>query len=292
MENTYTFSFLNAAHVPVLRQTFLDAFADYFLPLQMSEEQFRTKLAREGVEPRFSGGVFYGEKLIGFILTGIGEWHGLPTAYNAGTGVLPAHRGHGLIKKLYRFMFPKLREIGIEQCLLEVIQENTPAIKTYEAVGFRMTRALDCFRAKKSDMFFSSEPSEKVTLKETLKPDWKAYHEFHDIEPSWQNRQDAVKKSLDKKVFVEAHLEGGLLVGYIVFFPNTGAIAQMAVSSAYCGRGIGTALLREAAQRTEATALLLNNVDSCCKDFLSFMERRSIKRFLRQNEMLLQLNEL
>ncbi len=291
MEATYTFSFLHAAHVPVLRQTFLDAFADYFLPLQMNEEQFRIKLAREGVELRFSGGVFYGEQLVGFILTGIGEWHGLPTAYNAGTGVLPAHRGKGLTKQLYTFLLSKFRETGIEQCLLEVIEENTTALKIYEALGFRFTRTLDCYRARKSELGFSGELSERITLSENLTPDWSAYLEFHEIEPSWQNRHVAVKKSLDQKVFIEAHLEGCLLVGYIAFFPNTGAIAQMAVNAAYCRRGIGTALLREAARRTGTTAILLNNVDCRCKDFQAFMERRNIKRFLTQKEMLLRLNE-
>lgn len=291
MDNIYNFSHLNAGGIPVLRETFLAAFADYFLPLQLSEEQFKNKLAKEGVELGFCGGAYQNSELAGFILTGLGEWHEIPTAYNAGTGVLPAHRGKGLTEQLYSFMLKKFRESGIEQCLLEVIQENQAALKVYEKLGFKIVRSLDCFRALKKDIDLSSELIEPVTVQTALKPDWNAYAEFHAIAPSWQNKKEAFKRSLEKKIILEARIEGGSLAGYAAFYPATGSVAQIAVHSSYCGRGIGTALLKEAVRHIEAPAIMINNVDASSKDFQAFMECRKINRFLGQHEMILKLND-
>src|SRR5690606_26990641 len=104
MQTAYTFSFLRARDVPALYDAFLAAFADYILPIKITREEFAIKFKREGVEPTFCAGAYHGRQLVGFVLTGLGERQGKPTAYNAGTGVLPEHRGHGLTKQLYRFM--------------------------------------------------------------------------------------------------------------------------------------------------------------------------------------------
>lgn len=289
MESTYTFSFLRAQHIPELYDTFLAAFADYTVPIKLTREEFSMKFKREGVEPSFCAGAFQSGAMVGFILTGLGEWRGKPTAYNAGTGVLPAHRGHGLTKQLYQFMLPKLRESGVEQCLLEVIKGNEPAFKVYQSTGFQVTRSLDCFRGLKQHLLLSAEVPKYVSLRQTAKPNWEAYAAFCDISPAWQNTKQAFQKSTEKKFVLEAFLEDQLLVGYVAFFPRTGTIAQLAVHNSYRDRGVATTLLKEVVRLTAAPALMIFNVDSTCSAMLEFLERRHFSRMLVQYEMVLSL---
>lgn len=285
MDTDYSFSFLRDKDIPVLHRAFLKAFADYVIPIQLNEEQFQIKLKREGIDLRFCAGAYYQDELIGFIATGLGEFMGKPTAYNGGTGVVPAHRGKGITKKLYEFMFPKLRESGLELCLLEVIQDNTPALHVYQSLGFQEVRKVDSYRVLKKGISFDAPAPKEVTIAETRKPDWAGYADFCDGKPTWQNTAACIKNSPDRKVILEARYSDGLLVGHLVLFPRTGAIAQMAVAPGYRDRGIGTALLREATRLAETPALMLINVDVSCKDFLLFLEMRNFKRILGQYEM-------
>lgn len=289
MDATYTFSFLKEQDVPELYDTFLAAFADYIVPIKITRAEFAMKFKREGVEPTFCAGAFHNRKLVGFIMTGLGEWQGKPTAYNAGTGVLPEHRGHRLTKRLYEFMLPKLRESGIEQCLLEVIQENEVALKAYKAIGFETTRSLDCFRSPKQNLLLSEEEPRHITVRKASRPNWEAYAEFCDISPTWQNTKHAFRKSPDKKVMLEAYFEDNLLVGHVAFFPKTGSIAQLAVLQNYRNKGVATALLKEVVKQTEAPALMAINVDTACGVMLEFFERSHFSRILSQYEMLLRL---
>ena len=283
----FRFTFLTEKEIPDLHEAFLQSFADYMVPIQLNAEQFRAKMKREGVIPSFCVAAYVGNTMAGFILTGLGEWHGIPTAYNAGTGVLPQYRGYNLTQQLYAYMLPKLRESGIEQCLLEVIRENAPALKSYKAVGFRKTRTLDLFRTMKNEVLLKVEEPYNVSVTATSKPDWKAYGCFLDAEPSWQNTAEAIRKSPDEKVMLEAHNELQELVGYLILFPMTGSVAQFAVEERSRGKGIGTALLREAEQLTEVTSLMFVNVDTSATSLISYLERRHFRRMLRQYEMLL-----
>lgn len=289
MFDRYTFSFLREQDIPMLYDTFVAAFADYIVPIKITHKEFVMKFKREGIEATFCVGAFYGEQLVGFILTGLGEWRGKPTAYNAGTGVIPAHRGHQLTKQLYDFLFPKLRESGIEQCLLEVIDGNAAAFKVYQSIGFEVTRALDCFRSPVGELLLSSEePMPAVELKQAAKPNWRAYTALYESRPSWQNTMEAFRRSPDEKLVIEAYSEE-LLIGYVAFFPRTGAIAQLAVQQGYRDQGIAKALVRETVKRTIAPALLFLNVDKSCSTLAAFLERIHLKRFLTQHEMLLSL---
>ncbi|MFD2246067.1 GNAT family N-acetyltransferase [Pontibacter ruber] len=286
MEN-YRFAFLSEKELPELHQTFLKAFADYYVPIQLTWEQFEAKIKREGVEPTFCAAAFHGDEMAGFILTGLGEWLRRPTAYNGGTGVVPEHRGQNLSQRLYEFMLPKLRESGMEQCLLEVLQQNEPAKKVYTTTGFRTTRVLDCFRTPKADVLLRNTAAD-VTVEKALKPDWATYTSFWDIQPSWQNTVTALRRCPAEKVVLEARLEDEL-VGYIIFYPSNGAVAQLAVDPTHRAKGIGTLLLQEALQLIKAPAVMLINVDEAGASIISFLERRHFKCVLVQEEMLLTL---
>lgn len=286
MKDAYTFACLQAQDMPEVHQVFLKSFADYFVPIQLTEAQFAAKLKRENILPAFCVAAYAGKEIVGFILTGLGEFNGKPTAYNAGTGVLPAHRGNGLTRCMYAYLFPKLQESGVEQCLLEVIQENVSALRAYKAVGFSTKRSLDSFRATKQELLLQGDEPEGIVLQAVTKPDWETYQHFWDKPPAWQNTGTAFTNSPDDKIVLEARETGtGELVGYAAFFSGNGAIAQLAVAPSSRGQGIGKALLREVSNQVTAPALMLINVDADAVALKDFLRRRHFTHFLTQYEM-------
>jgi ribosomal protein S18 acetylase RimI-like enzyme len=169
------FTTLSEQEMLHLHRTFLKAFADYLVPIQLSEEQFNAKRKREGVIPELCVAAYDKSEMIGFIMTGVGEWNGKPTAYNAGTGVIPAYRNQKLAQRLYAYLLSKLRVAGVEQCLLEVIRENIPALKSYQSLGMTITRSLDSYRSAKTDLLLNVEMPEDVSITKVIRPAWKSY---------------------------------------------------------------------------------------------------------------------
>lgn len=91
-----------------LFEAFGQAFADY--EVQLDETQLRRMLRRRGFDPRLSFATFDGERIAAFTLNGTGNFNGLPTAYDTGTGTLEAYRGQGLAAKVFEHSIPYLRE--------------------------------------------------------------------------------------------------------------------------------------------------------------------------------------
>ena len=77
-----------------LFEAFGQAFADY--EVQLDKTQLRRMLRRRGFDPRLSFAAFDGEWIAAFTLNGTGNFNGLPTAYDTGTGTLEAYRGKDL----------------------------------------------------------------------------------------------------------------------------------------------------------------------------------------------------
>lgn len=87
-----------------LFEAFGQAFADY--EVQLDETQLRRMLRRRGFDPRLSFAAFDGERIAAFTLNGTGNFNGLPTAYDTGTGTLEAYRGQGSPQRSSNTPFP------------------------------------------------------------------------------------------------------------------------------------------------------------------------------------------
>jgi hypothetical protein len=92
---------MSSADFDSLYECFLTAFSDYAVDMQMSREQFRQRITRDGVSLTKSAGAFDGERMIGFCINGVGDWQGKSTAYDAGTGVT---EGGALRRSCLRFL--------------------------------------------------------------------------------------------------------------------------------------------------------------------------------------------
>lgn len=276
-----------------LHQTLLEAFSDYFVTMQPEIDALQRLYQMEGVRLDHSFGAFDGDKMVGFTVNGIGEWRGKLSAYDAGTGVIPAYRRRGVSRRMFGEILPFLRKCHIEQYLLEVIFENTPAFDFYWSLGFQVERELAVF---KQDKVLTTEEAnlsnrKDTEIKEIENPDWKLLQSFWTHQPSWQNSVDSMKRStteaeINKKVLGVFLNER--LIGYGIVFPKSGNVPQFAIAENHRRKGFGGALL--SALRNQAKSdLKVYNVDEKARDVTAFLEAKGFSLLTRQYEMLLKL---
>jgi ribosomal protein S18 acetylase RimI-like enzyme len=259
--------FLAEDDFDALVAAFNDAFSDYLVPMHATAPQLREICARRGVVLELSPAVFDGGRIAAYTLNALGTWNGVPSAYDSGTGVAPSHRRRGLARQLLDVSFPALRARGAAQMILEVLEENERAVALYRALGFEVTRQLDCWRY---DGAAALDPEAVETSIDDVPLD------FCDFAPSWQNSIEAVRRSSDDRRVIA--IDGG----YVIVHAATGDLAQLAVDPARRRRGIGTRLLRHAAA-VAARPLRILNVETSMREFFA---AAGAERFVAQLEML------
>lgn len=127
----------------VILNCFFDSFSDYFVDVRIPGDFWQKRWASDRVDFRYSYGIFDEGKLVGFILNGIDFRAGKKTAFNAGTGVLPAYRGRRIVKELYTHALPELKAQGIQSCALEVIDKNEKAIKAIKVLAWKLQKHIN-----------------------------------------------------------------------------------------------------------------------------------------------------
>lgn len=307
--STVSYRLLAAGDLPEIHRTFLAAFADYAIRKRVALGELERLMVRRGVWYELSVGAFDGGEMVAVMATGLGTWQGKKTAYDVFTGVTPPYRGQGIAGGLFEHCRPALARQGARQLLLEVIQDNEPAVKAYRRTGFEVTRELICFelppqgraalaasasRAASAPGAANASGAAEVEIHPFTLPDEGAFRDAWSWEPSWQNSLDSLERSLDEVLYFGAFEAdgsgGGVMVGYAAVEPATGDLAQLAVVPSHRRRGIGTRLLAAAAAVVSGEATLrMINVDGEAHPDLAFYPARGAREFTRQYEMVMAL---
>lgn len=265
---------------------FENAFSDY--EIGFDKEEVRSMLTRRGYNPGLSFAAFVGNEIVAFTLNGIGLFNDIPTAYDTGTGTVKDYRGQGIAGKIFSHSLPFLKEAGIRQYLLEVLQNNHKAINVYRKLGFGVTREFDCFRqdickiintaAIRPDTDFRIEPIDADTVKCTSP--------FCDFSPSWQNTDDSIERGRSELICIGA-IHSGRLVGYSVIDSTTGDLTRIAVDREFRRKGIATRLLHKAVSMMKTDFIKVLNIPADDISLHSFLNDRNIPVINRQFEMIL-----
>lgn len=266
-----------------LFSAFSSAFADY--EMQLNQEQLQTMLNRRGFNPGLSFAAFDRDKIISFCFNGTGLFEGVPTANDTGTGTLKEHRGKGLASEIFRYSLPFLREAGIRQYLLEVMQHNTSAVNLYRKAGFEVSREFNYFVQESGlvsvrDVLSSVNCQiRRIGLNVAL-----AASDFQDFNPSWQNSSDALMRNPESFVVFGA-FHDDTLAGYCILEPESGDIPRIAVGRQHRRRGIGSALLAEAMRFNRSKTVKVINTDIKCHNIRCFLDSANIHPAGKQYEM-------
>jgi ribosomal protein S18 acetylase RimI-like enzyme len=205
------------------------------------------------------------------------EVDGVPTIYNGGTGVIPAFRNKGITAAMYRYAIPLLKQQGIDTHLLEVIDNNEPAIKVYEGAGFVKQRKLAAFKSTAlitSHLTIPIKPIEVIPSEQV----------FHSMIPAWQNSITSVERDIEGHHLIGAY-QDGVLAGYAAFVPATGRVKQCGVHQAYRSKGIGRALLSYVCKACKELPLVVTNIDESYEPAVRFLEALQFKKILGLYEM-------
>lgn len=286
-----------------LHTAFRDAFADYSMDAShVTEENLRLRGAKNGVDYAASVGAYDGDRLVGFLLVGLGPWRGEPAAFDAGTGIVPAYRGRGLARRMFEHALPGLRARGVKRFVLEVLQDNARARRAYEKSGFAVTRELRCYTLDPAalppapllsdaavppapDLLPAAGPS-LFALREVDRRQVLALAGEADWQPSWECSCEAVMR-LPGELLCLGAFDGEDCVGALAWAPFFRWLLTLVVRRDRRRRGAGTALLRGLAERLPADGAKINllNVDASDAGMRAFVERLGFDHLVDQYEM-------
>jgi ribosomal protein S18 acetylase RimI-like enzyme len=261
-----------------LHDTFLRAFSDYVIPMNLNRRQFLQLLQRRGTENDISVAAFDDGISVGFTFNAFELYDSIPTAYDVVTGIVPEARRRGIAQKMFNVALPKLKMMGAKKYILEVFENNLPALRLYEQIGFSVERKLEVFTRPES----SGAESRPYRIRE-IEPDWELLKTFWDWQPSWQNSIASIERSQARKT-TAGIFEKSELIGYGVVFPETADIPQFAIHPAHRRKGAGAALL-DHLQSLAGTTVRVVNVDGSSKKTIRFLQSTGFTILGRQNEM-------
>jgi len=275
---------LESIHKKSILNAFNESFADYFIPFKLTEKQLTSKMVSDKINLSLSVGAFDNGKLIAFILHGFDKINNQKVLYNGGTGVIPEKRGFGLTKKMYHFILPILEKRGVNKIILEVIDKNIQAIKSYEKSGFTITRELVCCKGR----FEFERTNKDITIKKLEDYKWEHLESFWDIQPTWQNSNKVLDDLKPNNISLGAYVNNKL-VGYVIFNSLNQRIQQIAIAKVYRRKGIASTLLSELKSQNENNFSVIN-VDKKSESSVEFFNSVGLKIYLEQQEMKLKIN--
>jgi ribosomal protein S18 acetylase RimI-like enzyme len=275
------FQFLDKIEFSTVHQAFVGAFSDYIIPMRPTYEQLREMFDRRGANMAISAGAFLDRKLVGFTINAIDTYQKLRTVYDTGSGVLPEYRRRGISDAIFRLLLPKLKEAGAEQYLLEVFEQNVPAVRLYEKTGFRVSRKFQAFRRSIGS---AASQNSRFEIREIV-PEWSYWARQWDWEPSWQNSIRSIERSLAPKTILGIFSEN-TCIGYGIVYPSSGDVPHFCIVPEFRRRRAGT-LLMHALQNSAGVDRELRaiNIESTAETAIHFLESCGFQKFGTQLEM-------
>lgn len=139
------------------------SFEGYLVPIRMTAQGYERRFRGEDLDP-FASRVLSNEdgSLIGVVLVARRGW----TSRIAAMGLAPEARGKGLGRWLLNRAVAEARGRGDRAVLLEVIEQNTPAVRLYESAGFRSLRRLVGYRKESAETAPDAAPNPGESLTE------------------------------------------------------------------------------------------------------------------------------
>jgi ribosomal protein S18 acetylase RimI-like enzyme len=117
-------------------------FEGYIVPIRTTAESWERRFRGEHLDPFASRIYERGGQAAAVLFVCRRGW----TSRVGGMAVAADARGHGLGRRVMRDAIADARARGDRALLLEVIEQNTPAVKLYKSLGFRMARRLVGYR--------------------------------------------------------------------------------------------------------------------------------------------------
>jgi ribosomal protein S18 acetylase RimI-like enzyme len=212
-------------------------FADYIVPIRSSRTFFMDFMKSVGGDLSNVLVALDGGRIVGYVTPVQDKREG----WIGGIGVMPRYRGHGIGTELMAAAEGMLKERGVTDVYLEVIEGNQKAQRLYERLGYHPRRKLLCAEGRPARFEGYGDLPERATLADIL-----PIHERSYSEACWQRKKpEAVIQSAREAEMYRA--EGGFVMLRKV--ETNGFIPFLGVVPDKRQKGVGTSLARFALSR-------------------------------------------
>lgn len=257
----------------IIFETFLQAFTNYFVPVPKDFDSHFERWQSIGVDFSLSYGAFINHRPVAFTLhSPINK-----TLFNLATGVVPSARGQRLIDKIYSKAIPEIKGKGFDSISLEVISKNTPAIRVYERLGFKMERELLCFKGRIPDLSSHVDDLHYQIGEVKFNEEMRAL-----IKYPYSSEQSEDIISRVKNVF-ELHeiFDDHKLLAYAIYQPKSASIVQLEATEPFNQNAYS--LLSQMHLKDEV--IRMNNVDLKNKNQVLLWSELGFENYISQYEM-------
>lgn len=226
------------------------AFADYPIPIHVTDKYLENRFRRAGVDPELSYGLFEEDRLYGMLVSSFDN--GICNFLVA--GIDPVKRGNGMLREMFHRAFEEIPEDYSLQ--VEVLKQNERAIHIYSSLGFGIERSYVLLKGPThGNGTCTTVPLSKENAKNLESR----------FRPSFENTLSALLR------------DGGFNLlrskdGYLVMTPS-GSVAQIG--------GNPEDILAAAPDMDIA----FGNLDEKDTELISYLERSGFKQYASQFEM-------
>lgn len=163
-----------------LAAAFNAAFAEYFFPITLTTEQLSMRVRLEQLDIFRSLLAYDADRLVGMALIGLRR----EVAWVGGFGITLEYRGRGRAHELMTALVEEARSLQARTLTLEVLSQNSAAIRLYERAGMSCARELIIYERNLD----AASPSRSVTqLDEAPAAELlQHFQRLHLQPPAWQ----------------------------------------------------------------------------------------------------------
>lgn len=264
----YQFQALDKISMEQIAACFNLAFSDYEQPIHFTAESLKYYLTASSVDLSLSFGAFCEEEMVGFILNSSGLYNDQDAVFDAGTGVVPEHRGKKVFSDLFDYTAQQLQYRGIGRYYLEVLQSNHHAVSIYSKKGFSVLREYA--------VLVGSGTGDDCNNRVGIMPyqDFCAFETNLCVEPSFEHSSYNINRN--PQLYEVRYLDN---LAYCIYAKRNGEIIQMRYNELDALKKVMAALTK---QYPRAMA---KNVDFRYCDVLQMLEEVGFKEITRQYEM-------
>ena len=264
----YHFRALDNISLEQLAECFNLAFSDYEQPICFTTKSLQYYLTASAVDLSLSFGAFCQEQMVGFILNSGGVYHDEPVVFDAGTGVIPEHRGKKVFSSLFEYTSGQLQNRGIAKYYLEVLQANEHAVTIYRKKGFSALRSYSVLTASGPRADWNKE------IPVAAYPDFEAFPTAFSVEPSFEHTSHTI--SQNPQLYEVLYLKDR---AYCIYAKRNGEIIQLHYQDLEDLKDVMSALI------CRYPSAMAKNIDYSYPDVIRMLQEIGFVEITKQYEM-------
>lgn len=264
----YHFQALCDVSLQQLAECFNLSFSDYEQSICFTPNSLNYYLTASAVDLSLSFGAFQDDQLVAFILNAKGVYQNQNVVFDAGTGVIPAHRGKKVFSALFAYTSQQLQNRNITGYYLEVLQSNHHAVAIYSIKGFTVQREYSVLTA--------SGPKHDRNPQVTVMP-FQAFEAFatrFSVEPSFEHTAYTINQN--PQLYEVCCLDNR---AYCIYAKKNGEIIQMHYNELDALKEVMAALTHK------YPSAMAKNVDFNSFEVIQMLKEIGFVEILKQYEM-------